>query len=104
MKHEDEALKEELEKSIQKLEDAEVPTPEFKYFKDMVDKQQAAVRKAQKRQLALFSIVAAALISAIILLMGKFEVLFIVLQGAAFIGSIAGLSVFYARRPKEGFR
>ena len=69
----------------------------------MVDRQQADIRRVQKRQLMLFVIVAALLVSAIILCMGLFTMFLIALQGMAFTGTVAGLIVYFAktRRLKE---
>lgn len=104
MKNDDEKFEHELENSFIQLDNIEIPTPDFKFFKDMVDKQQAAARRAQKRQLGLFIAVAAVLMSAIIFFIGQSEMLFVAMQGAAVLAAVACLSVFYARKPKEGFR
>jgi hypothetical protein len=94
----------ELEKSADILDDIEIKTPDFLFFKDMVQKQQEIVRCAQQRQLMLFIIVAAVLVSGIILCMGRFTVLFFAVQALAFSGAIAGLAVFFSRtrRLKDG--
>lgn len=106
MRPDDERLAEELADRIPKLDETEAQTPDFAYFRDLVHKQQAAVRRAQRRQLALFVAVAAALVSAIILCMGRSEVFLYAFQGAAVAAAAAVLSVSFirARRLKEGTR
>lgn len=102
--NEDERIREELSKSASKIDGATPHTPDFQFFRDMVERQQATVRRSQRRQLALFVLVAAALVSAVILCMGAFGFFFLALQGAAVAGSIAGLAVFIirSRRLKAG--
>lgn len=106
MRQDEEQIKAALERSAKKLDGVDVAVPDFIYFKNMVNKQQAAVRRAQKRQLALFVVVAVVILSAVICLTGISGAFLLALQGAAFAGGIAGLAVFAARtrRLKEGTR
>ena len=93
MENQDRELVQKIEESIEKLNAVDGTTPDFVYFKTLVDRQQAVVRRRQRIQLMLFVAVALALVSAVILLSGHVEVFFIVLQAAAIGGTIIGLTV-----------
>lgn len=102
MKPDDRQLADKLADSAEKLNGIDAPSPDFQYFKALVDRQQEALRQAQRRQLALFIVVAAVLVSALMVCLGRFEILFIALQTAAFMGAVAGLAFFFIRKPREG--
>jgi hypothetical protein len=104
MKLDDKALAERLAESATKLDGVEAGDPGFQFFRDMVDKQQKALRRTQRRQLALFTVVAAVLVSALIFCMGNFQLLFFVLQGAALMGAVAGLAFFFIKKPAAEVR
>jgi hypothetical protein len=98
----DEKTGKQLAASAAKLDSADPQIPDFQFFKSMVEKQRAAARRAQKRQLALFVVVAVLTVSAVIALTGSYPAFIIALQAAAVAGSAAGLAVFFlkSRRPK----
>lgn len=93
----DEKVGEELAASAAKLDAAGLDVPDFQFFKSIVEKQQTIMRRSQRRQLALFTAVAAMLVSALIVGMGWSLAFVIALQGAAVAGAIAGLTVFFLR-------
>jgi hypothetical protein len=97
---EEKRLREALAKSAEKLGAVEPPARDFRFFRELVERQQAAARRVQRRQLALFTAVAALLVSAIIVFMGSYPVFILALQCAAVAGAIAGLAVFFARSRK----
>jgi hypothetical protein len=96
----EERMRKALDESAGKIDGIVPPAHDFLFFKDMVEKQQAIARRAQKRQLMLFVAVAAVLVSALIACMGQFMVFIIALQGAAVMGAITGLAVFFIRNRK----
>lgn len=104
MSKEDEQIKAALAQSVEKINGAAVPTPDFMFFRKMVDREQENIRRAQRRQFALFAVVAACILSAVVFLAGISEVFFITLQAVALAGTVVGLVVFFARRPKEGLQ
>ena len=97
MKTDNGFLEDALLKSAVKINEADPSTPDFQFFKSMVEEQQAMMLRSQKRQLLLFTAVAAVLVSALILFTGRFEAFFIALQGAAATGAITGVAVFIMR-------
>ncbi len=100
----DQELLQKLNKGAKNLDQIEVATPEFAHFKALVDRQQALIRRTQRIQLILFIVVALALVSGLVLLSGRFEAFFVLIQAAAFGGAIVGLSFAYvrARRQAQG--
>ncbi len=96
MEH-DEKIRNGLAAGAEKLDAAELHAPDFQFFKGMVEKQQAAVRRAQKRQLALFAAVAALILSAVVVFTGSYPAFILILQAAAVAGSLAGLAVFFVK-------
>lgn len=102
MKPEDGTIEEKLRHNAKRLDGIGAPTPDFRYFKEIVDREQGKVRRAQKRQLALFVGVALVLVTGLIFCMGNYQAVFIALQGAALTGAVASLIWFFARKPKEG--
>ena len=95
-----------MKRAAKKLDEVETPTPDFAYFKELAEREMAAVRRSQLRQFALFVAVALALVAGLLFCLGSFQTVFFVLQGVAVAGAVAGLAVFFTRsaRPKEGTR
>jgi hypothetical protein len=102
MKPEDGKLEEALRRGAEKLDGVDAPTPGFAWFKGLVDRGQARLRRAQRRQLVLFVAVALALVAGLIFCLGNYQAVFFALQGAAVLGAVTGLIWFFARKPKEG--
>lgn len=100
MENNDERVEQALREGAAKLDAAEVRTPDFMVFKALAEKQLAVVRRAQRRQLILFAAVAALLVSALLLCMGKSLVFIIALQAAAVAGAVVGLAVTFVRGKK----
>jgi hypothetical protein len=106
MGNEDERIETGLAQSAAKLDKAEPPSPDFQFFKDIVVEQQAALRHAQRVQFAVFAVVAAMLIAALILFMGRSLFFIVALQGLAMVIAAAALSAFFlkSRRQHAGAR
>lgn len=106
MNQDEQLIEQELANRFDILDDFEITPPSFAYFRQMVEKQQAALRCAQRIQLALFTVVAAALVAGLTFCTGRFELFFFALQALGFIGAIAGMAVYFvqSKRLKEGLR
>jgi len=100
MGNEQERIEQALKDSAAELDAAQVTTPDFMVFKTLAEKQLSAIRRAQRRQFALFAAVAALLVSALLLCMGESLVFVIALQAAAVGGAIVGLAVTFIRSRK----
>lgn len=101
MEYKDKDISQSLNAKVEAIDGIEPPTPEFGYFKAMVDRQQAIIRRAQRIQLVLFIAVAFALVSALILMAGQYQVLFLALQGAAFTGTVMGLVLYSLKTRRQ---
>lgn len=106
MIHYEEKLTEELAQRAVLLDEMDVPRPGFLQIKQMVERQQAAVRRAQRRQLALFILVAGLVVSAVLYCLGNLQTVFFAVQGGAMAVAITTLCVSFARssRLKVGVR
>jgi hypothetical protein len=100
MSNEDERILAELIHSADKLNTVEPEIPGFAYFKVFVEEQQAAAKRSQRQQRVLFTIVAASLVSLIVVCAGKLLVFMVALQGAALAGAIAAFTMVFFRRRK----
>jgi hypothetical protein len=101
MGNENEQMKIKFTQSAVKLDAVEPPTPDFLFFKDMVGKQQAALRCAQKLQFALFTAVAAMLMAALIVCLGRFLFFVVALQGLAIAIAAGALAAFFLRNRRQ---
>lgn len=100
MMNEEQKLTEELQQRAALLDEIEVPRPDFLQIKQMVERQQAAVRRAQMRQLMLFILVAGLVVSGVLYCLGNLRMVFFAVQGAAIVVAILTLCVSFVRAPR----
>ena len=74
-----------LDKSMEKIDQLEVDTPELRYFTDLVKNERAKIAKRQKLQFALFIVASILIISVILLILFANILVFSVLQGVLLI-------------------
>lgn len=104
MKPEENELLNQLQQSAAKLDEAEIVTPDIQHFRAIVDAQLARQHQAQKRQLTLFIVIAALLVSALLIGVHAYQIIFIIVQSAVVAIAAASVLVAVLKKPGERYR
>ena len=104
--NEEQKLTQELAQRAGLLDAMEVAAPDLLQIRQMVQRQQAAAHRTQRRQLVLFVLVAGLVVFGVLYCLGNLRGVFFALQAAALAGAILTLAVVFLRtaRTKAGER